>query len=215
MTAEIPSYSECYQFIWAFLGDRHTYLFNWLDPSTLAVEKLIAYDPEDGTRTTHYLGRYDVNTLTGDFPLASRITEAIQKDTYFGSVIHGWYRNPEYNHPWKLRTSYVGRVLVANPNPQAGCNYCTCDDCNGGVLHRHSSYFATIKMADGTQMCDVCYNYPPCGAGDDCEEFELTHRCRHRPAMVPYPEPLEVQNYLDFFKVKLEDLPEWADPEIG
>lgn len=60
------------------------------------------------------------------------------------------------------------------------CQYCTCEGCFLGK----SPYNHILACEDGTKICDVCYEYPPCyRSGNDCDEYKLTGGCKHRPTL--------------------------------
>jgi hypothetical protein len=59
------------------------------------------------------------------------------------------------------------------------CDFCKCEDCQNGADWLHHA-----QTADGSWICDVCYEYDLCTAGPKysgpCED----HNCEHRPIIV-------------------------------
>ncbi len=62
------------------------------------------------------------------------------------------------------------------------CDWCRCADCQTGNGD-YNDHLSSIRLADGSRICDICWAYPPCGMPDDCEAFRKTGQCEHRPAL--------------------------------
>ncbi len=171
-----------------FRGWPPTILVNILssggERNLLAFEALLSRE-EDGTRRTWYLGRAwvteDLVVLEWEVPpsLIEKVAHLVVALRHGrGRSIAGWARVGPVT-PWRPRLKRQAEKPVTQGKP---CDYCKCDDCQGEVeeppFQRHS-----LLLASGHRMCDICAHYPPCGMGDDCEEYDLKGWCQHRPPL--------------------------------
>ena len=104
--------SNCYQFVVWVEDDLHTYLISPID-NFYAVEKLVGFDPDTGTRTTHYLGRIYLEEREGDcFPfetvgfdnlkILGKLVASIQEASP-SQIPPGWGKGVHARPPWKSR----------------------------------------------------------------------------------------------------------------
>lgn len=197
--------SNCYQFVVWLPDDPHSYLISPID-NFYAVEKLVGYDSDTGTRTTHYLGRIYLEEREGDFfpfetvgldnlAALQKLVPLIQEASP-SQIPPGWGKGVHADITWESRKEKGWHThhetLIESTPKDAPCRYCDCDNCQGKFLEFEDQ---SILLSDGNRICGVCWYYPPCGTSDDCQEFFLTGRCKHRPKVVPYPESIPSSSF--------------------
>ncbi len=120
---------------------------------------------------------------------------------------------------WTLRPNRQRKAPLAIKG--LPCDWCVCANCTGSSPAFMDTF--SVLLADGSRMCDTCWQYPPCGGSDDCIEFDTLGTCSHRPEQAegatwePYADvlarlPPETGDWVSTWLAHMATQPGWIEP---